>query len=292
MPEDVRTGDSKTMTQTVGFFPRREQTFCIIAGFSMVGWGFYQINEVAVLNVDAIASLPPIFFACSTLLYTSALFFIWNRYVRNREVLLASFIAIIWFASAMVIIGLQYLGCHNDASPMGHMMIGFPCMVLAGMSVDALLSFQEQHSCKSFRFAYPVVLLVGLAIWCGGIVVADAAKAFASQEISTVCIVAGGAMGFVGLVDTGRTLHKRTALSSTSSEAVIDVLIGAGLTPSEARVALLVCSGLAAREAAGVLCVECSTVRSHLRSVYAKLAVHTRAELEVAVAALVREHIR
>lgn len=292
MPEDVRTGDSKTMTQTVGFFPRREQAFCIIAGFSMVGWGFYQINEVAVLNVDAIASLPPIFFACSTLLYTSALFFIWNRYVRNREVLLASFIAIIWFASAMVIIGLQYLGCHNDASPMGHMMIGFPCMVLAGMSVDALLSFQEQHSCKSFRFAYPVVLLVGLAIWCGGIVVADAAKAFASQEISTVCIVAGGAMGFVGLVDTGRTLHKRTALSSTSSEAVIDVLIGAGLTPSEARVALLVCSGLAAREAAGVLCVECSTVRSHLRSVYAKLAVHTRAELEVAVAALVREHIR
>ena len=119
MPEDVRTGDSKTMTQTVGFFPRREQAFCIIAGFSMVGWGFYQINEVAVLNVDAIASLPPIFFACSTLLYTSALFFIWNRYVRNREVLLASFIAIIWFASAMVIIGLQYLGCHNDASPDG-----------------------------------------------------------------------------------------------------------------------------------------------------------------------------
>jgi len=52
-----------------------------------------------------------------------------------------------------------------------------------------------------------------------------------------------------------------------------------GLTPSERRVAELVASGLSNQQAAGQLYLSVTTVKAHLRAVYAKLGVTSRAQL-------------
>jgi DNA-binding CsgD family transcriptional regulator len=54
---------------------------------------------------------------------------------------------------------------------------------------------------------------------------------------------------------------------------------GDGLTPTEQRVAELVAEGRTNRETASLLVVSEHTVDSHLRRVYRKLEVHSRAEL-------------
>jgi DNA-binding NarL/FixJ family response regulator len=51
------------------------------------------------------------------------------------------------------------------------------------------------------------------------------------------------------------------------------------LTPSERRVAKLVAEGRSNKEVASTLVVTVKTVESHLSRVYAKLGLHSRAEL-------------
>jgi DNA-binding NarL/FixJ family response regulator len=51
------------------------------------------------------------------------------------------------------------------------------------------------------------------------------------------------------------------------------------LTPSERRIASLVAEGRSNKEVAGALVVTVKTVESHLSRIYAKLGIHSRAEL-------------
>ncbi|MDO4437583.1 MAG: LuxR C-terminal-related transcriptional regulator [Coriobacteriaceae bacterium] len=292
MFEGARKDSAKAISNSVGFVPHGEQTFCIVLGLSMVGWGFYQINEVAVLDYAAVANSSPVLFACSLCLFAIAALLVWNRYCVRREFAPIVLIVIALLIGMAVIAFLKIMGCNAEASPMGHMMLGFPATVLIGSLVDMLLTFRARHGCGSFKFAIPTMLIAALSIWCGGAVFADIARGFTSQTLLGTCVVAGGAIGFVGIRGAWHTLHKRAELGAANSEEVMRILQEAGLTQSEARVALLSCGGRTAREVAEVLCVECSTVRSHLRSVYLKLAVHAKSELEVAVAALAREHVR
>jgi DNA-binding CsgD family transcriptional regulator len=57
------------------------------------------------------------------------------------------------------------------------------------------------------------------------------------------------------------------------------------LTPSERRVADLAASGHTNREIAEILFLTEKTVESHLTSVYRKLGIRSRGELEVALGA-------
>lgn len=60
-----------------------------------------------------------------------------------------------------------------------------------------------------------------------------------------------------------------------------------GLTPGEARLAILLLSGLSAREAAELLEVEISTVRTHLKAIFAKTGCHSQGSfLKVAAEAI------
>lgn len=296
MPGAAHAGASRRIVETTGFLPHGDQAVCIIVGFSMLGWCFHRVNEVVILGLTAAENAASLLLPCALFLLVSSLVVMWNRSLRNLEfkpvVFPVVFIAVAWAVSIAGICGLGVLGCNADASPMGHLVIGFPAMVLAGVILDALLSFQVQHGCKSLEFAFPVIILVVLSVWCGGAVFADIARGFASQAVPVACVALGGALGLAGLGGAWDTLHKRVALGSADPGAIVDVLQAAGLTQAEARVALLLCGGMTVREVAEALCVECTTIRSHVRSVYAKLAVHTRSELDVAVAALAREQIR
>ena len=51
------------------------------------------------------------------------------------------------------------------------------------------------------------------------------------------------------------------------------------LTPTERRVAALVAEGASTKEVAAALVVSAKTVEGHLSKIYAKLGVHSRAEL-------------
>jgi len=61
-----------------------------------------------------------------------------------------------------------------------------------------------------------------------------------------------------------------------------------GLSPAEARVALLIAEGRTARQIAEATGRECSTVRTHLKHIFAKLRVSRQLELAQAVLALSR----
>mgnify|MGYP001058850954 CR=1 FL=1 len=61
----------------------------------------------------------------------------------------------------------------------------------------------------------------------------------------------------------------------------------AALTPQELQVSLLLVEGRTTREAAAALFLSPKTVEYHLRKVYTKLGVRSRAELAAALARLV-----
>ena len=60
---------------------------------------------------------------------------------------------------------------------------------------------------------------------------------------------------------------------------------GGGLTPGERRVAELAATGLSNKQVAEQLYLSVTTVNSHLRGVYAKLGITSRAQLARALAA-------
>jgi DNA-binding NarL/FixJ family response regulator len=61
------------------------------------------------------------------------------------------------------------------------------------------------------------------------------------------------------------------------------------LTPAERRVASLAAEGLANKEIAQTLVVTVNTVEYHLRNVYAKLGVRSRAQLASRLVAVTRK---
>jgi DNA-binding NarL/FixJ family response regulator len=72
----------------------------------------------------------------------------------------------------------------------------------------------------------------------------------------------------------------RVQLLSSRDEAMIDrpdMASGAKLTPSERLVFQLLCKGLRNKQIAGLLVISENTVRYHLKQVYAKLGVRSRA---------------
>jgi DNA-binding NarL/FixJ family response regulator len=72
------------------------------------------------------------------------------------------------------------------------------------------------------------------------------------------------------LAATGETLRRR-------DPTTIDEL-----TPQELQIALILARGSTTREAAGALFLSPKTIEYHLRHVYQKLGIHTRAELAAA----------
>lgn len=75
-------------------------------------------------------------------------------------------------------------------------------------------------------------------------------------------------------------------LLAPSARAIEPLLEPLGLTGAEARVAALVGRGASPREAAATLAVVESTVRTHLKAIYAKLGIRRQSELAVLVTRL------
>ena len=95
--------------------------------------------------------------------------------------------------------------------------------------------------------------------------------------------VAGrGAAGGVGLgQELGHAAHRRFAraeLNRPKGQSLTGSR-GGGLTPSEQRVAELAAAGLSNQQAAAQLYLSVTTVKAHLRAVYAKLGVTSRGQL-------------
>ncbi|CAO4164760.1 helix-turn-helix transcriptional regulator [Methylorubrum populi] len=86
-------------------------------------------------------------------------------------------------------------------------------------------------------------------------------------------------------LDGGAVLLLRDLLAP-ATRPIEPLLEQLGLTRAEARVAALVGRGSPPREAADQLAVGESTVRSHLRAAYAKLAIHRQSELAVLITRL------
>lgn len=69
-----------------------------------------------------------------------------------------------------------------------------------------------------------------------------------------------------------------------SSETILNKVIERlGLTPRETDVVSELCAGCSVEEAAGRIDITMSTVRTHLRSIYQKCNVQTRAQLAALV---------
>lgn len=90
---------------------------------------------------------------------------------------------------------------------------------------------------------------------------------------------------WTGIGANGLILLVRDLLAP-SARAVEPLLEPLGLTTAEARVAALVGRGSTPKEAAASLAVGESTVRSQLKSIYAKLGIHRQSELAVLVTRL------
>lgn len=289
--ESAYIGNSKGWVRSVGFVPHGEQAICLFAGFSMLGWGFFQVNEDTVLGLDLGLSVSPAIVVCSVFLIASIVLCLGFCFRGARRAAAVGGLLGAWVISGAVLFGLGLLGCAGPASPVGAMLMGFPGIVLVGMLVDGLVFFQIQHGFESLAFAFPVTALIMFSVWCGGCIVADTVRSLTSEAVSAVCAVGGGAIGLMGVRSAWGTIQRRAALDATDFEMASAALRGAGLTQTEVRVALLLCGGLTAREAAEKLFIERTTVLSHVRSTYMKLAVHSRGELEAAVVELVRERV-
>lgn len=77
-------------------------------------------------------------------------------------------------------------------------------------------------------------------------------------------------------------------IQNASSDSVRNEQISCTLTERQKEIACLVAQGLTEREAADCLYLSPSTVHEHVRHIYERLDVHSRAEL---VAAVVRSGI-
>ena len=73
-------------------------------------------------------------------------------------------------------------------------------------------------------------------------------------------------------------------LSTSLGAALACIALEYALTPREADVVTCVAQGMSREAVADALCVGPETVKTHLRSVYRKLDVHTQAELRAFVA--------
>lgn len=277
----------------VGFVPHGGQAICLVGGLSAWGWGLYQAGAYALIDAAGVSLMPPAVAACSAVACAYAGCLVWAcRRDLSRTPKRA------WLAVALVggaaLCCLWATGGSGVAAPLAQALLTAPMLVLAGAACEMLAAFRAAHRCASFGFAMPTLLLSVFAVWCCGPFIAMVARdGFAGGDwVAAAVVAAGGMLGAVGLSSIWRTLHKRAALRAAGLQAVERALRKAGLTQMEARVAALLCTGRVAREVAAELFIEPSTVRSHTRRAYAKLAVHTRGELEVAAAALVREHAR
>ncbi len=78
----------------------------------------------------------------------------------------------------------------------------------------------------------------------------------------------------------------RAELVATGARPRRDALSGpAALTPAELRTARMAVGGLTNREIAQALFVSAKTVEAQLSHAYAKLAIHSRSELAIALGA-------
>lgn len=277
----------------VGFVPHGGQAICLVGGLSAWGWGLYQAGACTLVEASSVSRMPPAMAACVVIAYAYAACLMWAC---RRDVHRPSRRA--WGVAGLVggaaLCCLWATGGSGVAAPLAQALLTAPMLVLAGAACEMLAAFRAAHRCASFGFAMPTLLLTVFAVWCCGPFIAMVARdGFAGGDwVAAAVVAAGGMLGAVSLNSIWRTLHKRAALRAAGLQAVERALRKAGLTQMEARVAALLCTGRAAREVAAELFIEPSTVRSHTRRAYAKLAVHTRGELEVAAATLVREHAR
>lgn len=290
---DARDGGALPALDGIGFIPHGGQVIGLVGGLSAWGWGLYQMGAYTLVDAVGVFRVPPAVAASSAVACAFAGFLVWacRRQLRRAP-------RCAWLAAALA--GAAALGClwavggSGVAAPLAQGLVTVPLLVLAGAACDMLAAFRAAYRCASFGFAMPTLLLSVFAIWCCGPFIAVAAGGGPSDGgwVAAAVVAAGGALGAASLNSAWRTLHKRAALRRAGLQAVERALRKAGLTHMEARVAALLCAGRATREVAAALFIESSTVRSHTRRAYAKLAVHTRGELEVAAAALVREHAR
>lgn len=277
----------------VGFVPHGGQAICLVGGLSAWGWGLYQAGACTLVEASSVSRMPPAVAACVVVACACAACLMWACRRDARRPSRRS-----WGVASLVggaaLCCLWATGGSGAAAPLAQALLTAPMLVLAGASCEMLAAFRAAHRCTSFGFAMPTLLFTVFAVWCCGPFIAMVARdGFGGGEwVAAAVVAAGGVLGAVSLNSIWRTLHKRAALRAAGLQAVERALRKAGLTQMEARVAALLCTGRAAREVAAELFIEPSTVRSHTRRAYAKLAVHTRGELEVAAAALVREHAR
>ena len=78
---------------------------------------------------------------------------------------------------------------------------------------------------------------------------------------------------------SSRRVRRRSPPARATSSSGSAAAVAAGLTPTESRVAGLVAEGLSNKEVATELVVSVNAVEAHLTRIYAKLGVHSRAQL-------------
>ena len=79
---------------------------------------------------------------------------------------------------------------------------------------------------------------------------------------------AGGAQTSTATIDVGRDLNPCSRAAATFR-----------LTPREEEILALLAEGLTASEVAEQLIIGLATAKSHMRSIYAKMGVHTQSDL-------------
>lgn len=288
--DDVQEKRRESLLRSIDFVPRGGQVVCLVVGFSIFGWGLSRSGTFVLMDFTRVIDAPSAMIACSFVAYACLFCLLLKGRQGDYWTSLRWSIPVAWFMGLAIPCVLQVSGASGAASPLGHMMVEFPMLVLLGEICGRVAAFREEYGFVSFWFALPVASLCIVSIWCIGPLFAGLMKGYTDDGlIVAITVVSGGFLGAISLRHVCRTMCERASLGSAGSRVIERALGRAGLTEAESRVVALLCSGRSTREVASELFVECSTVRSHIRRVYGKLAVHTRAELESAVAALVRE---
>ncbi|MBR2835367.1 MAG: helix-turn-helix transcriptional regulator [Coriobacteriales bacterium] len=153
------------------------------------------------------------------------------------------------------------------------------CVFALGALVMSLCSTLAEIICLFIDFrATPLAVSIAVIILC-----AVVTSALIMNESSLAGFAPAGVQ--VPLQDTGEqpaaapVESAKLDLSSITAVDVAHALQDKGLSEREAEVALLVLQGKNNSQIASEACIAQSTLRTHLRNIYAKLDVHSRTEL-------------
>lgn len=166
--------------------------------------------------------------------------------------------------------------------------VGAALVVVVGLVISASFVAVLLHGSRARGISPRPIALSLMPVLLPGFSLGDAA--YVSESSLPLALGALSALTVAGCcaaVGYARLLSRRCALGEPDEDQLVVLVRKAwGLTEAPARVAVLVARGESVAQVANRLVVSQTTVRSHLRTVYHALDVHSRSELVIALAAL------